>query len=241
MHTRKHTSLPHAQDSVAQGWNKGTKKDVEPNHIKIFVFRKDKRTQEDSARDHRDNLNVKNQFNPRRPQDRQLTNERVSSLINHIIQNIPSTCALYSIGHTKDDSLPELLLNFFMSSEEMKGNLLRPSVLTLYEMRIFMSRTHSTESTSLKISIETPLETLPQVLYPNTRTNVGLWCLSWVFCWLDTGRPPFLSCSMSELNLTWNFVPKTILHCFTSHLYCHACWGTGKFFNCLKCKEVILD
>ncbi|CAH3155986.1 unnamed protein product, partial [Porites lobata] len=156
LHTRKHTSLPHAQDSVAQGWNKGTKKDVEPNHIKIFVFRKDKRTQEDSARDHRDNLNVKNQFNPRRPQDRQLTNERVSSLINHIIQNIPSTCALNSIGHTKDDSLPELLLNFFMSSEEMKGNLLRPSVLTLYEMRIFMSRTHSTESTSLKISIETP-------------------------------------------------------------------------------------
>ena len=192
MHTRKHTSLPHAQDSVAQGWNKGTKKDVEPNHIKIFVFRKDKRTQEDSARDHRDNLNVKNQFNPRRPQDRQLTNERVSSLINHIIQNIPSTCALYSIGHTKDDSLPELLLNFFMSSEEMKGNLLRPSVLTLYEMRIFMSRTHSTESTSLKISIETPLETLPQVLYPNTRTNVGLWCLSWVFHGLDTAWPPFL-------------------------------------------------
>ena len=130
---------------------------------------------------------------------------------------------------------------FFMSSEEMKGDLLRPSVLTLYEMRIFMSRTHSTESTSLKISIETPLETLPQVLYPNTRTNVGLWCLSWVFHWLDTGRPPFLSCSMSELNLTWNFVPKTILHCFTSHLYYHACWGTGKFFNCPKCKEVILD
>ena len=136
-----------------------TKKDVEPNHIKIFVFRKDKRTQEDSARDHRDNLNVKNQFNPRRPQDRQLTNEKVSSLINHIIQNIPSTCALYSIEHTKDDSLPELLPQkalSFMSSEEMKGNLLRPSVLTLYEMRIFMSRTHSTESTSLKISIENP-------------------------------------------------------------------------------------
>ena len=159
MHTRKHTSLPHAQDSVAQGWNKGTKKDVEPNQIKIFVFRKDKRTQEDSARDHRDNLNVKNQFNPRRPQDRQLTNERVSSLINHIIQNIPSTCALYSIEHTKDDSLPELLPQralSFMSSEEMKGNLLKPSVLTLNEMRIFMSRTHSTESTSLKISIENP-------------------------------------------------------------------------------------
>ena len=159
MHTRKHTSPLHAQDSIPQGSNKGTKKDVEPNQIKIFVFRKDKRAQEDSARDHRDNLNVKNQFNPRRPQDRQLTNERVSSLINRIIQNISSTCALYSIKHTKDDSLPELLPQkalSFMSSEEMKGNLLRPSVLTLYEMRIFMSRTHSTESTSLKISIENP-------------------------------------------------------------------------------------
>ena len=117
---KTYTSLPHAQDSVAQGWNKGTKKDAEPNHIKIFVFRKDKRTQEDSARDHRDNLNVKNQFNPRRPQDRQLTNERVSSLINDIIQNIPSTCALYSIGHTKDDSLPELLLRKLLVSCHLK-------------------------------------------------------------------------------------------------------------------------
>ena len=35
--------------------------------------------------------------------------------------------------------------------------------------------------------------------------------------------------TMSELNLTWNFVSMlwTILHCFTSHLYCHACRGTG--------------
>ena len=110
--------------SVPQGWNKGTKKDVEPNQIKNLVFRKDKKTQEDSARDDRDNLNLKNQFDPRKPQDRQLTNERVSSLINGIIQNIPSACVLYSIEHTKDDGLPELLPQkalSFMSSEEMKG------------------------------------------------------------------------------------------------------------------------
>ena len=45
--------------SVPQGWNKGTKKDVEPNQIKNLVFHKDKKTQEDSARDDRDNLNLK--------------------------------------------------------------------------------------------------------------------------------------------------------------------------------------
>ena len=54
--------------SVPQGWNKGTKKDVEPNQIKNLVFLKDKETQEDSARDDRDNLNLKNQFDPRKPQ-----------------------------------------------------------------------------------------------------------------------------------------------------------------------------
>ena len=41
--------------SISQGWNKGPKKDVEPNQIKKLVFRKDKKTQEDSARDLRDN------------------------------------------------------------------------------------------------------------------------------------------------------------------------------------------
>ena len=70
--------------------------------------------------------------------------------------------------------------------------LLTPSVLTLYEMRIFISRTHLTESNSLKISLENPLETVPQILYPNASTNVGLWCLSWVFHCLETGWPPLL-------------------------------------------------
>ena len=62
------------------------------------------------------------------------------SLINRIIQNIPSTCAPYSTEHTKDDSLPELLPQkalSFMSSEEMKGNLLRPSVLTVQNENIY--------------------------------------------------------------------------------------------------------
>ena len=119
----KKTYISPACTSVPQGWNKGTKRDVEPKQIKNLVFRKDKKTKEDSARDDMDNLNLKNQFDPRKPQDRQLTNERVSSLINGIIQNIPSACVLCSIEHTKDDGLPELLPQkalSFMSSEEMK-------------------------------------------------------------------------------------------------------------------------
>ena len=95
--------------SVPQGWNKGTKKDVDPDQIKNLVFRKDKKTQEERTRDQRDNLNLKNQFDPRKLQDRQLTNERVSSLINGIVETIPSACVLCSIEHTQDDGLPELL------------------------------------------------------------------------------------------------------------------------------------
>lgn len=71
------TYISHACTSVPQGWNKGTKRDVEPKQIKNLVFRKDKKTKEDSARDDKDNLNLKNQSDPRKPQDRQLTNERV--------------------------------------------------------------------------------------------------------------------------------------------------------------------
>ena len=90
------------------------------NRLKTLSFVKTKKTQEDNARDDMDNLNLKNQFDPRKPQDSQLTNERISSLINGIIQNIPSACVLFSIEHTKDDGLPELLPQkalSFMSSE----------------------------------------------------------------------------------------------------------------------------
>ena len=71
----KKTYISPACTSVPQRWNKGTKKDVEPNQIKNLVFRKYQKTQEDSARDDTNNLNLKNQFDARKPQDRQLTYE----------------------------------------------------------------------------------------------------------------------------------------------------------------------
>ncbi|CAH3115328.1 unnamed protein product, partial [Porites lobata] len=95
--------------SVPQGWNKGTRKDVAPTQIKNLVFRKDKKTREDSPKEQAANLTLKNNFDPRKPQDRQLTNERVSALINGVIENVPSACLLHSIEHTKDDGLPEPL------------------------------------------------------------------------------------------------------------------------------------
>ena len=98
----KKTYISPACTSVPQGWNKGTKRDVEPKQIKNLVFYKDKKTKEDSARDDMDNLNLKNQFDPRKPQDMQLTNETVSSLINGIIQKISiSLCALLHTSHKR--------------------------------------------------------------------------------------------------------------------------------------------
>ena len=78
--------------SVPQGWNRGTKKDVQPSQIKKLVFRKDKKTDENSARDQEASLKLKNQFDPRKTQDRQLTNGRVSALVTSVMENtcIPS-------------------------------------------------------------------------------------------------------------------------------------------------------
>ena len=148
----KKTYISPACTSVPQGWNKGTKRDVEPKQIKNLVFHKDKKTKEDSARDDMDNLNLKNQFDPRKPQDRQLTNETVSSLINGIIQSIPPACVLCSIQHTKDDGLPELLPQkalSFMSSEEMKEKPLE------YTAPLFLKEYQMTAHQVKRVEIET--------------------------------------------------------------------------------------
>ena len=68
--------------------------------------------------------------------------------------------------------------------------LLRPSALTLYEMSIFMSRTHLTESTSLKISMENPAWNVPTNIIPkckHKREQSLLWHLrhlvAFATCW----------------------------------------------------------
>lgn len=148
----KKACISPACTSVPQGWNKGTRKDVEPNQIKNLVFRKDKKTQEESTRDQRENLNLKNQFDPRKLQDRQLSNERVSSLINGIVENVPSACVLYSIEQTQDDGLPEILPQkalSFMSLEEMKGKPLE------HTAPLFLKECQMTTDQVKQVEIET--------------------------------------------------------------------------------------
>ena len=155
--------------SVPQGWNKETKKDVEPNQIKNLVFRKDKKTQEDNARHLGESLTLKNHFDPRKLQDRQLTNERVSTLINGIIQNIPSACALYSIEHTKDDGLPEALPQralSFMASEEMKGKPLQ------HTAPLFLKECQMTADQVKRVEIETQGQNTNDLWYQQRKGRV---------------------------------------------------------------------
>ena len=148
----KKTYTSPACTSVPQGWNRGTKKDVQPSQIKNLVFRKDKKTHEDSAKDQGASLKLKNQFDPRKPQDRQLTNERVSALVTSIMESIPSACVLYSIEHTKDDGLPEPLPQkalTFIASDEMKGKPLE------HTAPLFLKDCQMTKDQVARVEVET--------------------------------------------------------------------------------------
>ena len=119
--------------------------------------------------------------------------------------------------------------------------LLRPSVLTLYEVRKFMSRTHLTESTSWRFPWKTPLETLPQIFYPNAIRNMGLCCLSWVFHCLDTRWPPAPFCERVEPDIEFclNFVNSVTLFYKSFVLPCLL--GYWDIFDCPKCNKAILE
>ena len=65
--------------SIPQGWNKGTKKEVAPTQLHKLTFWKDKKTRKTSNRDPILEQTMQKEFDSRKCQDRQLTNERVSS------------------------------------------------------------------------------------------------------------------------------------------------------------------
>ena len=88
--------------SIPQGWNKGTKKEVTPNKLKNLTFRKDK-TKKASNRDIEINQSLRKKFDPRKPQDRQLTNERVSSFLMSISKrmcHLLVSCTLLNMVET---------------------------------------------------------------------------------------------------------------------------------------------
>ena len=68
---------------------------------------------------------MQKRFDPRKPEDRQLTDERVSTLLNSVKQMAPSACVLLSIEHGIDDTLPLNMIEKaaeFMANKNVKEN-----------------------------------------------------------------------------------------------------------------------
>ena len=110
--------------SVPQGWNKGTRRDVTPCKVNDLTFRKDKKTRKETDRNPALDQALRKTFDPRKVEDRLLTDERVSSLLNGIKVSVPSACVLYSVEHGTDDGLPQSLSTKaldFMSSCSVKN------------------------------------------------------------------------------------------------------------------------
>ncbi len=62
--------------SIPQGWNKGTKREVTPTQLQNLTFRKDKKTRKASNRDPTLEQTTQKEFDPRKPEDRKVTNEK---------------------------------------------------------------------------------------------------------------------------------------------------------------------
>lgn len=84
---------------MPQGWNIGTKKEVEPAKIRELIFRKDKKTKKDTTSILEEQSKGKRKFDPRKPDDRELTSERVPLLLNTIKEKLPTACSLLSIEY----------------------------------------------------------------------------------------------------------------------------------------------
>ena len=111
--------------SMPQGWNKGTRREVTPSQLEKLSFRKDKNTKKATKRDPILEQTMQKRFDPRKPEDRQLTDERVSTLLNSVKQMVPSACVLFSIEHGIDDTLPLNMIEKaaeFMANKNVKEN-----------------------------------------------------------------------------------------------------------------------
>ena len=107
--------------------------------------------------------------------------------------------------------------------------------------KIYVKDAILTDSTSLMISMENPLETLPQIFYPNASRNMGFCCLSWVFHCLDTRWPPapFYERVEPDMEFALNFVNSVTLFYKSFVLPCLL--GYRDIFDCPKCNKAILE
>jgi hypothetical protein len=56
--------------NVPQGWNKGTRKEVNPSKVKDLTFRKDKKTKKVSKKNSGHDQTLRKEFDPRKPEEK---------------------------------------------------------------------------------------------------------------------------------------------------------------------------
>ena len=154
----KHFISP-ACTSVPQGWNKGTRREVAPTQLQNMTFRKDRKTKKVSNRDSNLEQKMQKEFDPRKHEDRQLTDERVSSLLKSVKDLVPSACVLFSVEYGIDDNLPPNIIEKaaeFMSNdfkdipvEQATTHFLIESQITKDQVKKFEQETKQQHSNPL--------------------------------------------------------------------------------------------
>ena len=81
--------------SIPKGWNRGTKKEVAPGQIRNLKFIKRRNTRKDTNRDPAIEQELREHFDPRKPCDRMLPNERVSDLLRKINEREPKQSIMH--------------------------------------------------------------------------------------------------------------------------------------------------
>ena len=86
--------------SIPQGWNRGTRREVTPSQLQNLTFRRDKKLRKLTNKDPAMGKTLKKAFDPRRPQDRNISGESVSNLLSDIKRVLPTACVyiLLSMG-----------------------------------------------------------------------------------------------------------------------------------------------
>ncbi|XP_046864652.1 uncharacterized protein LOC124459175 [Xenia sp. Carnegie-2017] len=97
------------------------------NHV-IALLYKDRKTKKVSNRDSNLEQKMQKEFDPRKHEDRQLTDERVSSLLKSVKDLVPSACVLFSVEYVyvkyfKDIPVEQATTHFLIESQITKDQV----------------------------------------------------------------------------------------------------------------------
>ena len=95
---------------------------------------------------------MQKEFDPRKPEDRKVTNEQVSFLLNSVKEMVPSACVLFSVEHGMDNTLPP---NLIEKAAEFQSNK-DPKDIPLKEATtLFLTETQISQEQAKRIEKET--------------------------------------------------------------------------------------